>query len=607
MSEIHQHQPRSSASSPDYGSLRDCGSGCQASADVDHRNILCQRISALFLQPEFSDVTLVVSGFHFPAHKSILAAGSEYFRAMLFGGMRESHESVVEMGDVSSVPAFKHLLQYVYTGRIGLSDMSEELVQEVLALAHRYGFEDLEEAICLFLRHSLSIRNVCQLYDASLLYGLTSLTKDCCSFIDRNATEVMADESFVSLSVDALKEMISRDSFCAQEVDIFRAVVSWIQNKGHEDPAEVLCCVRLPLISVPDLMNVVRPCELMTADMILDGIKAKYDTKDTDLKYRGFLMPEENVASVKHGAKVLIGDLKLSRRLVHDGEELTSAQSLDLEKACSKQLTDDGSNTGILIELGIQCIVNHIKMLLWDRDTRAYSYYIEVSVDQMDWVRIVDYSTFLCRSMQQLYFDPRVVRFIRLVGANNTINRAFTVVSFECMYTERPFEVSSPTGLLIPKHNVATICNSASVIEGVSRSRNALINGDWENYDWDTGYTCHQLGSGSIVVQLPQPYLIDSMKLLLWDIDTRTYSYYIEVSVDSENWVRVHDRSKQACRSWQMIRFMMRPVVFIKIVGTHNTANEVFHCVHFECPASGAADMLKNESVAPEASAISDQ
>lgn len=27
------------------------------------------------------------------------------------------------------------------------------------------------------------------------------------------------------------------------------------------------------------------------------------------------------------------------------------------------------------------------------------------------------------------------------------------------------------------------------------------------------------------------------------------------------------------------------PIVFIRIVGTFNTANEVFHLVHFECPA----------------------
>lgn len=70
----------------------------------------------------------------------------------------------------------------------------------------------------------------------------------------------------------------------------------------------------------------------------------------------------------------------------------------------------------------------------------------------------------------------------------------------------------------VPNANVATIANNAIVIEGVSRSRNALINGETSNYDWDNGYTCHQLGSGAIVVQLPQPYLIDSMRYVLFFI-----------------------------------------------------------------------------------------
>lgn len=115
-----------------------------------------------------------------------------------------------------------------------------------------------------------------------------------------------------------------------------------------------------------------------------------------------------------------------------------------------------------------------------------------------------------------------------------------------------------------------------------------MINGDWENYDWDNGYTCHQLGSGAIVVQLNQPYLIGSMRLLLWDLDTRTYSYYIEVSTDYHHWHTVIDKRGVLCRSWQVIQFPKRPVVFVRIVGTYNTANEVFHCVHFECPAQVA-------------------
>lgn len=65
---------------------------------------------------------------------------------------------------------------------------------------------------------------------------------------------------------------------------------------------------------------------------------------------------------------------------------------------------------------------------------------------------------------------------------------------------------------LVPTENVATVSASATVIEGVSRSRNALLNGDTKNYDWDSGYTCHQLGSGAIVIQLAQPFVIGSMR-----------------------------------------------------------------------------------------------
>ncbi len=86
------------------------------------------------------------------------------------------------------------------------------------------------------------------------------------------------------------------------------------------------------------------------------------------------------------------------------------------------------------------------------------------------------------------------------------------------------------------------------VLDGVSRSRDALINGDYKNYDWDSGYTCHQLGSGSISIQLAQPYIIGSMRLLLWDCDNRWYSFYIETSVDSKNWTVVVDKRNESCQ-----------------------------------------------------------
>lgn len=543
--------------------------------EVEHITHLSEHIGSLFWNEDYSDIILLIEGQRIPSHKVILASRSEYFRALLYGGLRESQEAEVELKG-TTLTSFKVLLKYIYTGHMTLASLKEEMVLDVLGLAHQYGFVELETAISDYLKAILNIRNVCMIYDMASLFHLSSLAEVCCSFVDRNALDIIHHESFLTLSASALKEMISRDSFCASEVDIFRAVCEWAQQNPDVDMADILSAVRLPLMALPELLNVVRPTGLVSADTILDAIKARTESRDTDLKYRGYLMPEENVAFAKHGAQVLHGELK---NALLDGD----VHTYDMERGFTRHPIDDNNGQGILVMLGRQCIINHMKMLLWDRDARSYSYYIEVSVDQKDWVRVVDHTRYLCRSWQQLYFKPRVVRYIRIVGTHNTVNRVFHVVSFECMYTNRPFRLEKD--LLYPVHNVATVPASAWVIEGVSRSRNALINGDTENYDWDSGYTCHQLGSGAIVVQLAQPFILDSMRMLLWDCDDRSYSYYIEVSTDQQHWHMVADKRKEACRAWQTITFPARPVVFIRIVGTHNTANEVFHCVHFECPA----------------------
>lgn len=78
--------------------------------------------------------------------------------------------------------------------------------------------------------------------------------------------------------------------------------------------------------------------------------------------------------------------------------------------------------------------------------------------------------------------------------------KIFHVVALDAMYTNTVPPLVN--GLIAPVHNVATIEMSASVVEGVSRTRNNLLNGDVTDYDWDSGYTCHQLGSGDILIQL---------------------------------------------------------------------------------------------------------
>jgi BTB/POZ domain-containing protein 9 len=72
-----------------------------------------------------------------------------------------------------------------------------------------------------------------------------------------------------------------------------------------------------------------------------------------------------------------------------------------------------------------------------------------------------------------------------------------------------------------------------------------------------------------------QPYMVSTMKLLLWDKDERSYRYFVETSVDCSYWKMVVDWRDVDCKSWQFLQFDERPVVYIRITGTKNTANNV--------------------------------
>ncbi|XP_072390147.1 BTB/POZ domain-containing protein 9 isoform X1 [Diabrotica undecimpunctata] len=547
---------------------------CVRTGDIEHLSQLSENLAALCLNQEHSDVTLVVEGQKLNAHKVILAARSDYFRALLYGGMKESTQNEILLPD-APLKAFKVLLKYIYTGHMFLTTLEEDVILDTLGLAHQYGFQDLETAISDILRQLLALNNVCAILDAAHLYGLDNLVKVCHNFLDMHASEILTQEYFIQLSQASLVELLQRDSFFAPEVEIFRGVCNWC--KANEDKDDlVMKCVRLPLMSVADLLSVVRPADLVKPDALLDAIAERTNIRLSSLPHRGQLVVYENVACPRLGSKVVSGELM---EYLLDSDHY----SYDMERGYTRHAINGPGDHGIIVKLGQPSIINHIRMLLWDRDLRSYSYYIEVSMEQKDWVRVIDYSQYSCRSWQNLYFENRVVQYIRIVGTHNTVNKVFHLVSLEAMFKLKlPKMVND---IICPDYNVATLDKNAVVIEGVSRSRNTLLNGDTKRYDWDSGYTCHQLGSGAILIQLGQPYIISSLRLLLWDCDDRSYSYYIESSINIWEWEMVVDNTRESCKSWQVIRFSPRPVVFIRIVGTHNTANEVFHCVHFECPS----------------------
>ncbi|CAK5080459.1 unnamed protein product [Meloidogyne enterolobii] len=343
----------------------------------------------------------------------------------------------------------------------------------------------------------------------------------CLDFIDNCATELLGTQ-----------------------IEIFNAVKQWIETHPDEESEfpSILAQIRLPLIKVNDLFEHVRESSLISPDQILDAIKDQNTLSSSQLKYRGFLFPGINIATVSFGAKVISGDFRtalLSNPSNYD-------EGVPTDRTFSKHLINP-RDPGITIELGRPFIINCIKLQLMDRDQRAFSYYIEVI--SFIFCKILCFRSVLTKMIGYELLITLYTYVVQnkifslnqelIVGTLSSVNNTFQLCNFEALCSTEQFEIDTKTTLQIPRSNVATISNNAIVTEGVSRSRNALLNGDTTNYDWDNGYTCHQLGSGALVVQLPQPYLIETMRFLLWDCDDRCYSFYVEVSVDQIKWTKV--------------------------------------------------------------------
>lgn len=117
-------------------------------ADV-HINIQCRAhmdnvLSCLEEQRKknfLCDITVIVEGLQFRAHKALLAASSEYF-SIMFADEGDVGQSVYVMEGVLA-EIFEMLLQYIYTGNV---NASEKCLQQVVASAHVLKVDSLVKA-----------------------------------------------------------------------------------------------------------------------------------------------------------------------------------------------------------------------------------------------------------------------------------------------------------------------------------------------------------------------------------------------------------------------------------------------------------------------------
>eukprot|EP00512_Aurantiochytrium_limacinum_P009530 CAMPEP_0171543530 /NCGR_PEP_ID=MMETSP0960-20121227/2984_1 /TAXON_ID=87120 /ORGANISM="Aurantiochytrium limacinum, Strain ATCCMYA-1381" /LENGTH=830 /DNA_ID=CAMNT_0012091213 /DNA_START=307 /DNA_END=2799 /DNA_ORIENTATION=- len=171
---------------------------------------LLSDLSKLIDHEQFSDVTFMVENRPIRAVRALLAARSEHFRALLFGGMREDAATIIELPDIQ-YEVFRAVIEYLYTDSV---DITSELAVPLLIASERYILPRLKSLCEESIFKSISPSNCVHILLQAYMYNAESLKTICLDFIVDNIVALRSTPEFQELrqEPDLLMEIIMRSA-----------------------------------------------------------------------------------------------------------------------------------------------------------------------------------------------------------------------------------------------------------------------------------------------------------------------------------------------------------------------------------------------------------
>mmetsp|Transcript_21045 Transcript_21045/g.27378 ORF Transcript_21045/g.27378 Transcript_21045/m.27378 type:complete len:446 (+) Transcript_21045:552-1889(+) len=177
------------------------------------KSCLIDDLRSLINNQALSDVTFIVEGQQVFASRIHLASRSEHFRAMLYGGMKESYSSDegIEIEDVSH-EVFLKILEFLYTDEV--KDIPSELAVPLLMASERFLLTRLKALCETAIRLTVTPENVVGTLLAAHMHHATSLKAMALDFLLDNIDLVKASPSFAELKTepDLLLEILMRSA-----------------------------------------------------------------------------------------------------------------------------------------------------------------------------------------------------------------------------------------------------------------------------------------------------------------------------------------------------------------------------------------------------------
>ncbi|KAK7242996.1 hypothetical protein RIF29_37778 [Crotalaria pallida] len=145
--------------------------------------------------PKDSDVTFLVEGKRFYAHRKCLLASSDIFRAMLDGGYREREGKDIEIPNIKW-DVFELMMRYLYTGTL---DVNLDIAHDLFRAADQYLLEGLKRLCEYAISQDISVEKFPHMYQLSEAFHATSLRHACILFMLEHFEKLIAKPWFCSL------------------------------------------------------------------------------------------------------------------------------------------------------------------------------------------------------------------------------------------------------------------------------------------------------------------------------------------------------------------------------------------------------------------------
>ncbi|CAB4044272.1 BTB POZ domain-containing 6-like [Paramuricea clavata] len=193
----------------------------------------------MFNNSDMSDISFTCEGSDktFYAHKYVLGTSSAVFHAMFYGGLAVK-DSIVHLSDTNE-ESLEQFLRSLYTEECTLT---ADNVVAIMYLAKKYIIPPLDEKCVNFLLENLNPENVLDVLEPATRFDEKKLEKQCWKIIESKTGRVVASHSFNNISQTTLAKLLKRDILKILEVELFQAVLKWIDfqcsRKGLEPTTE---------------------------------------------------------------------------------------------------------------------------------------------------------------------------------------------------------------------------------------------------------------------------------------------------------------------------------------------------------------------------------